>query len=267
MPTQSAIDHQAQQLQLWRAQVRLLESQRAMHGAAFVPPSVRANIALARQEIAQCKAVLRGWSIPVEDLPEDSDLRLAGVSKSRLEYEPPLTFLEWLGGHRRKRHPLERRFLVEWVRATIFGWVSVGVATGYLQGKVLRSRMRSGQVDLLLFWTVYTLPISWLAPWATSYYDLGFWGGVLMGGLLGFMQWAGLRRVALSSGLHHWLFANGLAGGLALYLIDLEWDGRMPWFDLPSLLAMLTVFAAGTLFALITGVMLGWLLHHQPTDP
>ncbi len=131
----------------------------------------------------------------------------------------------------------------------MFGWVGVGVATGYLQGKVLRSRMISGQVDLLPFWTVYTLPITLAAPWVASSYDLGFWSGVLMGGLLAFMQWAGLRRVALSSGFFHWLFANGLAGGLALYLIDLEWDGRMPGFDLPSLLAMLT------------GVTLGWLLY------
>ncbi len=72
MPSQEAIDHQEKQLQVWRDQVRLLASQRAMHGDAFVPPSIMAGITLAHWEIAQCKAMLRGWGIPIEDLPEDA---------------------------------------------------------------------------------------------------------------------------------------------------------------------------------------------------
>ena len=93
MPTQQDIQQQQSLLQTYRKTLAMLLNQKAMHGSAFVPPSILHGIAEARGHIAMCKQFLRAWGIDVEDLPGDDETPTlpvkAVVARPKKEPLPP----------------------------------------------------------------------------------------------------------------------------------------------------------------------------------
>jgi hypothetical protein len=71
MPTQDDIAAQQALLRAHRRTLGVLLEQQAAIGAAFAPPALAGGIAEAREAIARVKAVLRGWGVSAEDLPDD----------------------------------------------------------------------------------------------------------------------------------------------------------------------------------------------------
>lgn len=268
MPTRENIEAQLQQLQTHRHTLRVLLNQQIKLGT-LTPAHIIIEIADRRAGINRDKAWLRGHGVLVEDLPDDTDSSTPSfvvdplIPRQTQILGPQLTLFEWLGGWRRRHHPAEWRFLHRWISATVLGWLSVGVLTGPLQGWALRKRMGRHHPDMTLFWLIVVFLVVPALVWTEIAWLGGFWGGAAGGVLLGILQWIDLRRAALPTGLPHWLIANGLGGGIAQSLIVGAWHGGMPSPDLLSLRATPIVALAAALFALITGVTLGWLLHQR----
>ncbi|GAB4211739.1 MAG: hypothetical protein OHK0022_46630 [Roseiflexaceae bacterium] len=72
MPSDQDIRDQLEQLRLLRENMQFFRRQALAHGGlAAAPVATQRGLAGAYAEIARCKAVLRGWGVEVEDLPDD----------------------------------------------------------------------------------------------------------------------------------------------------------------------------------------------------
>lgn len=73
MPSQEEIDYQQDLLTSHRRTLATLLKQRAQLTSAYAPPGQESGIREARDAIAHCKATLRGWSVTVDDRPDDTE--------------------------------------------------------------------------------------------------------------------------------------------------------------------------------------------------
>lgn len=71
MPTQEDIQNQLELLSVHRHTLSHLLRQEALHGSEYTPPSVQHGIFEARDSIRRIKAVLRSWSVAIDDSPYD----------------------------------------------------------------------------------------------------------------------------------------------------------------------------------------------------
>jgi hypothetical protein len=71
MPDQDQIAQQQRLLEVYRQTLAHYLGQFAMLGSAYAPPAITHGIREAREEIRHVKAALRGWGVPIEDLPDD----------------------------------------------------------------------------------------------------------------------------------------------------------------------------------------------------
>ncbi len=71
MPSQEQIDQRLQLLAAHRGTLAARLNQQALLGVAHTPPEVVHDIRQARADIQRIKDILRGWSIAVEDHPDD----------------------------------------------------------------------------------------------------------------------------------------------------------------------------------------------------
>jgi hypothetical protein len=67
------IIHQSQLLKIYRKNLPLYLNQKEQFAENQVPPHIINSIHKARTEIQRIKAILRGWNIPVEDLPGEKE--------------------------------------------------------------------------------------------------------------------------------------------------------------------------------------------------
>ena len=74
MPSPQDIAQYQERLATHRTTLATRLTQQAALGSAHTPPEVAHDIREARTAIAQLKATLRGWGVPVEDLPDDGVL-------------------------------------------------------------------------------------------------------------------------------------------------------------------------------------------------
>ena len=72
MPSQEDTDATQALLRTHRQTLQLLLDQQAKLGV-YAPPGVLIGIGEARQAIGEAKAALRGWGVPVDDLPADTE--------------------------------------------------------------------------------------------------------------------------------------------------------------------------------------------------
>jgi len=93
MPSQEDIERLQQLLEFHRATLAHYLRQQALYGRALSPPSVIHGIAEARAEIADIKATLRSWGVPVEDHPDDAEYQSAATPASTLS--PSATVLPY----------------------------------------------------------------------------------------------------------------------------------------------------------------------------
>ena len=73
MTTEEDINGQQQLLKAHRQTLEILLGQRALHTAAFVPPSVEHGIREARDQIHAIKQTLQNWGVSIADHPNDED--------------------------------------------------------------------------------------------------------------------------------------------------------------------------------------------------
>lgn len=77
MPSADDIKHQQTLLATYRRTLAILLEQRAVHGVAYAPPVMISGIIEARGQIARLKNVLRGWSVAMDDDPNDEEATVA----------------------------------------------------------------------------------------------------------------------------------------------------------------------------------------------
>lgn len=73
MPDSDDIQSQLQLLKTHRTTLAHYLEQRAMHSAAYAPPSITQGIIQSRSEIRRIKAILREWGVSVDDMPNDEE--------------------------------------------------------------------------------------------------------------------------------------------------------------------------------------------------
>ncbi len=88
MPSQRDIDHQQSLLKIHRRNLDHYLTQQATLGTAHTPPGVIHGIESTREQIAQIKQTLRGWHVPVEDMPDDDTTRPTPAPSATLGAAP-----------------------------------------------------------------------------------------------------------------------------------------------------------------------------------
>lgn len=206
MPNQDDIRYQQELLQHYRTTLRHYLKQRVALSQSFEPPAVAAGIAEARQGIAQCKVVLRGWGMVVEDLPEDDD----GGEDAVLE--PPLFPRSAPQATLLARTPrierlalfsrVEHEFFWRWVWATALGG-TVGSALGQM-------------IQMAVTLSLCTIMGN------TERYFVGWLvGGLFAGALIGALQSAVLPKHLLP--MARWIVATTAGFGVGWAVRD--WQG------------------------------------------
>jgi hypothetical protein len=71
MSSQEEIFEQQERLQIYRRTLAHYLNQLAVHGTAYVPPSIAFGINETREAIQRIKRILRTWGVDVEDNPDD----------------------------------------------------------------------------------------------------------------------------------------------------------------------------------------------------
>jgi hypothetical protein len=67
------VRHHRELLDIHRANLRTFLKQEELFPAHLAPPMIVQSIELNRTEIQRIKAILRGWNVPVEDLPGEDE--------------------------------------------------------------------------------------------------------------------------------------------------------------------------------------------------
>jgi len=73
LPDPEEIAGQRQLLANHRSTLAVYINQQALLGVAYAPPGVMNSIRLVRSDIQRIKAILRGWNVPVDDLPGEDE--------------------------------------------------------------------------------------------------------------------------------------------------------------------------------------------------
>ncbi len=91
MPNQETINNQQELLAIHRRRLAEHLKQQASLGKAFAPPAVADGIRDARDSIQRIKAILRRWSVAVEDQPDDEDPDVLRQTRIFISYKRDVT--------------------------------------------------------------------------------------------------------------------------------------------------------------------------------
>src|SRR5690349_8473198 len=117
MPSQEEIKQQQDLLAAHRRTLAHSLKQQALLGIAQTPPGVVHGIEEAREQIRRVKSVLRGWGVPVEDLPDDGDAPHAGEAHMDAINRLAAQMRSWFEtlGYRFERHSVQAGDYFEWI--------------------------------------------------------------------------------------------------------------------------------------------------------
>lgn len=241
-----------------RRRVGVLIRQRGRAGETYVNPSVVLDIEDAQKEIRGLKKELRRLGVKVENHPNDGDFEAIEPPGLHVAPDPlPPEPVE---------HPLlglqlsEWGMLLEWVVATIGGWLTIGLLSGWLQQRVLRRRLGDQASFLFPLWLFTTTPAMVVTVLVTA---KGASAGAIGGVVVAFVQWLDLRRISATIGLWRWLLVSAIGGGLANTLIFVPAQDQPRYYDLATASLILPVTVSAAVYGCITGFALVWMLHTQ----